>query len=184
MNSYDKFHTILSSILWVMAKNRTEIDQIMLRNMLWRFYRNIPCIVPDIILWYGSHLNIDTINSVKQSNAHLYCLPAHTTHVLKPLNVVIFHPIKFKFSKILQTLKLATLGWEQPTNCNKSNFTKVFKEPWEQTTVSLIKTGFRKYGIYPFNRNAVDNSRFTATVKLTNENETHSSPSSENEDGL
>ena len=34
-----------------------------------------------------------------------------------------------------------------------------FKESWESLTISLITTGFRKCGIVPLNRNAIDEKR-------------------------
>ena len=90
---------------------------------------------------HGSHLNIDIINLCHENNVHLYCLPPHTTHIFQPLDVVIFRPVKVYFNKITQNLKLATLEWSNPINCCKTNFTRIFKEPWESITVSLIKKG-------------------------------------------
>ena len=34
-------------------------------------------------------------------------------------------------------------------NCCKTNFTKLFKEPWESMSTTLMKTEFRKCGVYP-----------------------------------
>ena len=83
------------------------------------------------------------------------------THVFQLLDVVIFHPIKSHFSRLIQHIKLATPGWKKTVNCCKTNFTKLFKEPWESMSTALIKTGFRKCGIHPLNRNAIDKNRFT-----------------------
>ena len=85
----------------------------------------------------------------------------HTTHVFQPLDVVIFHPLKSHFSGLTQHIKLATLGWKKTVNCCKTNFTKLFKKPWESMSTALIKTGFRKCSIYPLNRNAINKNRFT-----------------------
>ena len=89
----------------------------------------------------------------------MYCLPPHTTHIFQPLDVVIFHPLKTHFSRLTQHVKLASLHWKNPINCNKTNFTKLFRESWESLTTSLIKAGFRKRGIVPFERNATDKKR-------------------------
>ena len=110
---------------------------------------------------HGSHLNIDIINLCHENNVHLYCLPPHTTHIFQPLDVVIFRPVKVYFNKITQNLKLATLEWSNPINCCKTNFTRIFKEPWESITVSLIKKGFQKCGISPLDRDAINKSRFS-----------------------
>ena len=93
---------------------------------------------------HGSHLSKNSINLCRRNNTHVYCLPPHTTHVFQPLDVIIFHLLKAHFNWMTQNLKLATLGWKEPINCCKTNFTKLFKQPWESMTVALIKTGFRK----------------------------------------
>ena len=110
---------------------------------------------------HGSHLSIGSIHLCRRSNIHMYCLPPHTTHVFQPLDVVIFHPLKAHFNQIAQNLKFATFGWKEPMNCCKINFTKLFKPPWESMTVTLIKTGFRKCGIFPLDRSAIDTSRIS-----------------------
>ena len=110
---------------------------------------------------HGSHLSVGSIHLCRRSNIHMYCLPPHTTHVFQPLDVVIFHPLKAHFNRITQNLKFATFGWKEPMNCCKTNFTKLFKQPWESITVTLIKTGFRKCGIFPLDRSAIDTSRIS-----------------------
>ena len=97
---------------------------------------------------HGSHLNIDIINLCRENNIHLYCLPPHTTHIFQPLDVAIFRPVKAHFNKITQLLtvgsvKLSTVGSSNPINCCKTNFTGIFKEPWESVTVALIKRAFK-----------------------------------------
>ena len=67
-----------------------------------------------------------------------------------------------KLNRLIQSLKEqeTTLGWKNPVNCCKTNFTKLFKEPWESMSTALIKTGFRKCGLYPLDRNVIDKNRF------------------------
>ena len=89
---------------------------------------------------HGSHLNIDIISLCQENNIQLYCLPTHTTHIFQPLDVVVFCPVKSHFNKITQHLKLTTLGWSNPINCCKTNFSKIYKEPWESMTVALVIT--------------------------------------------
>ena len=78
---------------------------------------------------HGSRLSVDPIDLCRRNNIHLYCLPPHTTHVFQPLDVDIFHLLKSHFIQITQNLKLATLGWKEPIDCCKTNFTKLFKQP-------------------------------------------------------
>ena len=117
---------------------------------------------------HGSHLNIDIIHLCRESNIHLYCLPPDTIHIFQPLDVVIFRPVKAHFNKITQHLKLATSGSSNPINCSKTNFIRIFKEPWESVTVALIKKGFQKCGISPLDRDAMDKGRLSGKSANTN----------------
>jgi len=117
---------------------------------------------------HGSHMDIKTIELCRANNIHLYCLPPHTTHIFQPLDVAIFYPVKTYFSKLTQHVKLATLGWENPVNVSKTNFTKLFKEAWELAlTTSLIKKEFRKCGVYPIGRDTIDKSRLAPARGLS-----------------
>ena len=92
-----------------------------------------------ILVGHGSHLDIKTTHLCRANNIHLYCLPPHTNHIFQPLDMVIFNPVKSHFSCLMQNVKLATRGWKKPVNCYKTNFTKLFKEPWESMSTALIK---------------------------------------------
>ena len=109
----------------------------------------------------GSHLDIYTIQLSRANSMHLYCLPPHTSHIFQPLDVLIFHLVKSHFSQLKPHGKPATLGWKKPVNCCKTNFTRLFKESWESKSSALVKTGFRKCGIYPLDRYAINKNRFT-----------------------
>ena len=129
---------------------------------------------------HGSHLNIDIINLCPENNIHLYCLPPHTTHIFQTLDVVIFRPVKAHFNKITHS-KLATLGWPHPINCCKTNFIKIFKEPWESIIVVLVKKVFQKCGISPLNRDAIDKSRLSGERAITNSQQQPSAATSSNQ---
>ena len=48
---------------------------------------------------HASHTTIEVIELARASNVHILCLPAHTTHVLQPLDVGGFKSFKSHFSK-------------------------------------------------------------------------------------
>lgn len=101
------------------------------------------------------------IDLLVSNDIHLFCLPPHTTNILQPLDVAIFKPLKTYFSKLTDIVNLASLGESSPVTICKKNFTAIFKEACEEKlNIGLIKTGFRKCGIVPFNPEAIDKKRF------------------------
>ena len=41
-----------------------------------------------------SHVSLPLIRTAKEKGVHLYCLPPHTTHILQPLDVGVYGPVK------------------------------------------------------------------------------------------
>ena len=97
------------------------------------------------------HLFFESISLTKKETIHILLLPPHTTNILQPLDVGVFRPLKANLPKLTDGLKLLSVTG----NCaqiNKTNFTAVFKGALNKTMcLSIIKNGFRKTGIYPFN---------------------------------
>ena len=93
-----------------------------------------------------------------ENNIVLYSLLPHTTNVLQPLDVSVFCPFKNYFSKITDQIKTAM--FMKPITINKTNFSKMFKDAFDKSvTMTAIQNRFRKCGIYPFDRNAIEKSR-------------------------
>ena len=65
------------------------------------FLQNIPTTRPVLLLQDGhsSHISIELIELARQNDVHLLCFPAHTTHILQPLDVGVFKSFKANFSK-------------------------------------------------------------------------------------
>ena len=110
-----------------------------------------------IIDGHKSHMTLDLIDLARDNNVVLYCLPPHTTHALQPLDVSVFRSLKSHFSRSLR----ATYFAKRDFVVSKRDFARVVKEPFEKAfSMSNIKSGFMKCGIFPFNRNAVDKTNY------------------------
>ena len=59
---------------------------------------------------HHSHLSLSLIRKAREKNVHLICLPPHTTHLLQPLDVGVYGPIKKAWKDILKSYKTRTLG--------------------------------------------------------------------------
>ena len=82
-------------------------------------------------------------------------LPAHTTHLLQPLDVGIFQHIKKKYN----SLCIATGARSARSRVTKQYFPTVWNQACKAATKEIIKSAFRRAGICPFDPTAVDGSK-------------------------
>ena len=88
-------------------------------------------------------------------------MPSHTSHALQPLDVAVFKHLKTFFRDVLDAM-----SYINPRALNKYEIAKVFIASWrwsmtahDSDSRSLAQIGMQKCGIYPFNRQWVqDNS--------------------------
>ena len=59
---------------------------------------------------HQSHISLQLVKTAKENGIHLYCLPPHTTHILQPLDVGVYGPVKQAWKKILKDYKTETLA--------------------------------------------------------------------------
>jgi len=67
---------------------------------------------------HHSHLSLELIHTAKTKGVHLYCFPPHTTHILQPLDVGVYGPVKQAWKKVLKDHKLKTVA----ANVTKEDF--------------------------------------------------------------
>lgn len=100
---------------------------------------------------HGSHHTIEFIQFCEDHNIIPFGLPPHTTHLLQPLDVSVFQPLKHYQAKALDAIvrdgvteitKLEFLGYIQ----------QIRRQAFKKTT---ILSGFRRAGIWPYNPDIV-----------------------------
>ena len=122
-----------------------------------------------IIDGHGSHMTLDVIDVARKADIILYCLPPHTTHILQPLDVSIYGPLKAHFSKITDQIQLIRLGVTENVTICKTEFSLVFKLAFEETlSLANMRSAFAKCGIYPFNPHVVLQSKKLSPAAITN----------------
>ena len=95
---------------------------------------------------HGSHETTEFLWKCLEHNIYLLFLPAHTSHVLQPLDLTIFSALKRAYRKELQ--KLSSLLDSTPIG--KRNFLVCYqKARQESITPSNIKAGWRTSGLWP-----------------------------------
>ena len=67
---------------------------------------------PRVILFvYGhhSHMSLELIELAREKGVHLICFPPHMTHILQPLDVSVYHPLKQSWAAVLKRYKLESI---------------------------------------------------------------------------
>ena len=108
----------------------------------------------------SSHLSESVIKACSQNNIAFVCLHPNATHLLQPLDVAWFAPLKKVWRKTLEDWKKSPQGLKHKGALPKENFNKLLKtlvSKLEENGASSenLVSGFRKCGLYPFNPNAV-----------------------------
>lgn len=111
---------------------------------------NIPPSRPILLILdgHGSHISIEVIELARANNIHLLCLPAHTTHLLQPLDVGVFKSFKTYFSKACGKYLVAHPGRVVTNDKLASLIAEAY--PNSFTMVNIL-SGFKKCGVFPFN---------------------------------
>jgi len=96
---------------------------------------------------YGSHCTKQFLDFCDKKNIIPFCLPSHTTHLLQPLDVVVFQPLKHYHAEAI----------EQATRTGCSDFNKIEflaaigsirEKAFKRST---IISAFKKTGLIPYN---------------------------------
>lgn len=101
----------------------------------------------------ASHVSLHVLQECQQYNIQFVLLPPNATHLLQPLDVAFFAPLKKKWRTVLGEWKATNKGC-----IPKSEFPRIFKRTLTEIQPTMeqnIKSGFRACGIFPLNPDAV-----------------------------
>ena len=97
---------------------------------------------------HSSHLALSMIVKARGAGVDLFTLPSNTSHILQPLDVAVYGPMKTAWKEILQDCKLKT----RASKADKKVFASLLSELFKHAiTPAQLKAGFRTTGICPFN---------------------------------
>jgi 4-hydroxybenzoate polyprenyltransferase len=95
---------------------------------------------------HGSHETTEFMYLCFQRNIHLLYLPPHTSHVLQPLDLSVFSPLKHYYRKQVGYLNLFT----DSSPVGKRNFLLCYQTARKEAlSVSNIKGGWKASGLWP-----------------------------------
>lgn len=107
----------------------------------------------------SSHFGDEVLKSAREQNIAFVCLPPNSTHLLQPLDVAFFRPLKAHWRCILDEYKAKTK--RAAKNLVKEVFpallVKLYDKlyPNDDETSENITSGFRKTGIHPLDPDEV-----------------------------
>lgn len=113
---------------------------------------------PILVIYDGhaSHLDNSVIEFARNENIHILKLPAHSSHLLQPLDLAVFRSFKAIWEKKLISWQRHHQGLRLP----KKEFSILLGKSWSQVSAEVIKNGFKKGGIFPFYRNVVPEEKY------------------------
>ena len=101
---------------------------------------------------HSTHFEPKSLQVAKDDNIVIFCLPPHTTHVCQPIDYSLFKPLKQQWRQECHKFYQKNPGLV----VSKYNFCGIFREAWlKSITLTNVISGFRKAGIYPFNRDKI-----------------------------
>ena len=132
------------------------------------FIKNIPPARPVLLVQDGhsSHTSIELIEMARENNVTILCLPAHTSHILQPLNVGVFKSFKASFNKTCGNYMKQHPGRVITTDVLASMIAQAY--PTSFTPVNVL-SGFKKAGVYPFNPSEVDDRQLAPSTAFQKE---------------
>ena len=139
--------------------SNTEIFHKYMENHLLKYIPHRTSAVPVLVLFDGhkSHISMELIEWAKKQNIILFVLPAHTSHILQPMDVECFGPFERIFNN--ECHKFMRQNCSQPiTRYNICGL--ACKGYLHALSPSNLQSAFRKTGIYPYDPNTVDRSNF------------------------
>ena len=102
---------------------------------------------------HGSHCISEFVEYCNTHKIIPFCLPLHTTHLLQPLNVVVFQPYKHYHAKVIDAATCTGC-----LNFNKIEFFAAITSICQQTfKKSTILSSFRQTSLIPFDPNMIIN---------------------------
>jgi hypothetical protein len=120
-----------------------------------------------IIDGHSSHLSLQAIEICFNNNVKLLCIPAHSTHVLQPLDVGVYCHVKKQWRKILDEYQKV----ERCNTLDKPHFIQLLNKLYRSdkcfTRVHAINS-FEITGHFPLNYERIDKRKLNASQTLDN----------------
>ena len=108
---------------------------------------------------HGSHISHSLVTTARKEGVIIMCLPPHSSHLLQPLDVACYGPLKTVWKETLKHYKLQTAA----TQVTKTEFPALLKKTWEKSLLAKhLQSGFKRSGLHPLSKTAVPDTKLSA----------------------
>ena len=125
---------------------------------------------------HSSHMNVSVSEFCQNNGIILHCFPAHASHLMQPLDVSVYGPLKTYWNEALKDFSNQFPNMAM----TKVNFFSVFDIAWKKAKgkPENAVSGFKKCGLIPFNPEALDYTKLIDSSTATRLFSSPLSPSS------
>ncbi|KAJ8893446.1 hypothetical protein PR048_006044 [Dryococelus australis] len=101
---------------------------------------------------HSSHITPEVIELAREQQIFILTFPSHTSHLLQPLDVEVYHALKCNWNKQLNSY----MKKQPDKNPNHGNFYELFIPASMETFIAQkIKNSFKRPGIMPLNKSSI-----------------------------
>lgn len=113
---------------------------------------------PILLIYDGHTTHVDerVIQSAIDNNITIMKLPPHSSHILQPMDLAVFKSLKSAWDQKLARYQ----RHQQGVKISKRDFSVLLTTIWNETPPALLKAGFQKAGILPYNRGVVNINKY------------------------
>lgn len=134
----------------------------------WLIDHNIPKPVLFFLDGHRSHMTLHLANFCKDNGIEIIALYPNSTHLIQPMDVAVFRPLKTYWKYQTSQWKIDNPG----RRFKKEDFAPNLDIAVKKITKDTIKNGFRKSGLFPFSVDYVDLSKIKSYDNIQNEKHT------------
>lgn len=155
-----------SSNGWMTCKTFYEY----ITNIFYQFLLKEKVKFPVILFLDGhtSHLCYALSTFCKEKGIILIALLPNSTHIMQPMDVTVFHPLKTAWKRKIQDWRLKNNG----SRLAREDFGPLLKDCISSIKAETVQKGFKACGLYPFDPNSPNYGRLVQTSVASSTNDT------------
>ncbi|KIK80085.1 hypothetical protein PAXRUDRAFT_159612, partial [Paxillus rubicundulus Ve08.2h10] len=114
---------------------------------------------------HNSHYTKDFLDYARDHNIHVLCYPAHSTHVYQGLDVVVFGPLKRRWTEERDNFENS-----KRLCITKQNFISIYGQAHRKVlTPELVRMAFKKTGVWPLNPDVITKEMMATSLETSSQ---------------